>query len=135
MRYLGLRFKKIFAEKIKNEFSGNIDVKSNFNLGEIKEEKEFLKNSKNPVFSFAFTYTINYEEIAKIEFSGVVYVEIEDKSLVKELEKNKRVSDNELRKFILDVVLARTHVESLHLEEKLNLPFHIQSPRVSFGEN
>lgn len=134
MKYVGLRLKKISAEKFKNEFSGSIEVKSNFNLGEVKEEKEFSKNSKSPVFSFAFTYTLNYGEIAKIEFEGVVYVEIEDKSVVKELEKDKKTSDNELRKFILDVVLARTHVESLHLEEKLNLPFHIQSPRVSFGE-
>ena len=79
--------------------------------------------------------SIKYDEFAAISFKGIVYVEVDDKKLISSLEKEgARVSDNDLRKFILDIVLAKTHVESLHLEEKLGLPFHIQSPRVTFNE-
>lgn len=135
MKYAGLRFQKIEAEKFSETFSGNINVNSNFNLGKIKKEEELTKDSEKPIFSFEFTYSVKYEDFAQISFKGLVYIEMEDKKIIKELEKeNTKMTDNDLRKFILDVVLARTHVESLHLEEKLNLPFHIQSPRVKFGE-
>ena len=135
MRYTGLRFKKIEAEKMEDSTGGNINVNSHFNLGKVKKEEDFTKDSEKPIFSFEFVYDIEYEKVAKISFKGTIYIEIEEKSIIKELEEdNPKITDNTLRKFILDIVLARAHVESLHLEEKLNLPFHIQSPRVSIGE-
>lgn len=134
MRYAGLKLQKIEAEKFEEPSRGNINVNSNFNLGKVKRESSLTKDLDKPVFSFEFNYSVKYEEFATISFKGVIYVEIEDKKMIKELEKeDAKVSDDDLRKIILDVVLAKTHVESLHLEEKLNLPFHIQSPRVKFG--
>ena len=135
MRYVGFTLSKIEGEKSEEAPKGNITVNSNFNLGEVKKEEDLVKDSKQDIFSFSFIYTISYEEVAKLSFKGKVYIEIEDKVIVKDLEKSgSKFSDEELRKFILDMVLARTHVESLHLEERLNLPFHIQSPRVSFNK-
>ncbi|MEK6760913.1 MAG: hypothetical protein AABX93_03240 [Nanoarchaeota archaeon] len=136
MKYAGIRFQKIEAEKFEEAKSGNINVNSNFNLGKVKKEEDLTKDSDKPVFSFEFTYSIKYEEFAEISFKGTVYIEIHDKKMIKAFEEeDSRVADNDLRKLILDVVLARTHVESLHLEEKLGLPFHIQSPKVKFGNN
>ncbi|MBI4117041.1 hypothetical protein HY449_04835 [Candidatus Pacearchaeota archaeon] len=133
MRYAGIVFSKIEAEKFEQKTEGNIQVNSNFNLGKIAKE-DLGKDAKKPIFSFEFTYILKYDKIAEISFMGKIYIEIDDKDLIKELEKeNARVTNKELSKLILDVVLARTHVESLHLEEKLNLPFHIQSPRVTIG--
>ena len=133
MRYVGLKLQKIDGEKFSEPKGGNIKVDSNFNLGKIKLESELGVNKEKPIFSFEFNYSILYEDFAKISFKGTIFVEIDDKKLIKELEKEEpRSNDAELRKLILDVVLAKTHVESLHLEEKLNLPFHIQSPRVKF---
>lgn len=128
MKYLGIKFKKITAEKFKDP-SGTITINSNFNLKEVNREKSF-PITKSPVFSFIFNYDLKYSDFATISFEGTIYIEIEDKGLSKELEKDKKIN-TELRKFILEIVLARTHVESLHLEDKLNLPFHIQSPRVN----
>ncbi len=137
MKYAGLRLSKIEAEKLEEKKMGNINVSSNFHLGEFKKE-DLVKDVRKQIYSFEFTYLVEYENIAKISFKGAVYVEVdssEDKDLLKNLEKpGYKLSDNDLRKFILDIVLARTHVECLHLEEKLGLPFHIQSPRVSFGK-
>lgn len=134
MRYAGLRMQRIEAEKFSEISKGDVNVNSNFNLGKVKKEEELTKDSGKPIFSFEFTYSVKYEDFAEISFKGTVFVEIEDKKLIKELENEDiKVNNNDLRKFILDVVLARTHVESLHLEEKLGLPFHIQSPRVKFG--
>ena len=134
MKYAGFKLTKVEAEKFETNPKGNISVNSNFNLGKAKRE-EVAGSDKN-VFGFEFTYTIKYEEFATLSFKGMVFVELEseDKKIVKELETSENSKDNDLRKFILDVVLAKTHVESLHLEERLGLPFHIQSPRVKFGE-
>lgn len=132
MRYVGIVFDKIEAKKLEEKAEGSIQVNSNFNLGGVNRE-DLNKDPKKPVFSFEFVYTLKYDKIAEISFKGKIFVEIEERDLIKELEqKNARISDKELNKLILDIVLARTHVESLHLEEKLGLPFHIQSPRVSF---
>ncbi len=130
MKYLGIKFKKIIAEKFK-EPEGTITINSNFNLKEVNKEESF-KITTMPVFSFIFNYDLKYSDFATISFEGTVYIEIEDKNLAKELEKDKKIINTELRKFILEIVLAKTHVESLHLEEKLNLPFHIRSPKVNF---
>lgn len=133
MRYAGIVFSKIEAEKFKEKQEGNIQVNSNFNIGKITKE-DLSKDPKKPIFSFEFTYALKYSEIAEISFKGKIYIEIDDRDLIKELEgENARVANKDLSKLILDIVLARTHVESLHLEEKLNLPFHIQSPRVTIG--
>ncbi len=133
MRYAGIVFNKIEAEKFEQKTEGNIQVTSNFNLGKISKE-DLGKDAKKPIFSFEFSYILKYDKVAEISFKGKIYIEIDDKELIKDLEKeNARVANKDLSKLILDVVLARTHVESLHLEEKLNLPFHIQSPRVTIG--
>ncbi|MEK6842455.1 MAG: hypothetical protein AABX84_01455 [Nanoarchaeota archaeon] len=133
MKYVGFKLSKVEAERFEGNPSGNINVNSNFNLG--KSKKEDLKD-KRTVFGFDFTYMIKYEEFATLSFKGVVFIELEqeDRNLIKQLESSETIKDNDLRKFILDIVLAKTHVESLHLEERLGLPFHIQSPRVKFGE-
>lgn len=129
MKYVGFKFNKIVAEKFK-EPSGEISVNSNFKMEEVNKET-FFQDQKKPVFGFVFTYDLKYSDIASLSFDGIVYLEIEDKSLIKELEKTKKVSNKELQEFIMNVVLAKIHVESLHLEEKLNLPFHIRAPRVN----
>ena len=135
MKYTGFKLNKIEAERFEGDQQGNINVNSNFNLG--KSKKEDVKDSKRTVFGFDFTYVIKYEEFATLSFKGTVFIEFEqeDKALIKQIESSETTKDNDLRKFILDIVLAKTHVESLHLEEKLGLPFHIQSPRVKFGED
>lgn len=134
MKYAGFKLTKVEAERFETNPKGNINVNSNFNLGKVKREE--VVGSDKDVFGFEFTYTIKYEEFATISFRGTVFIELEseDKKITKELESSENSKDNDLRKFILDVVLAKTHVEALHLEERLNLPFHIQSPRVKFGE-
>ena len=126
MRIIGIKIDKISAERFK-EPEGNINLKTNFNLGKaIKEDIDVPE--KDPVFSFDFTYTLDFEDTAKIEYSGKIFTTI-NKKISKDVEKNTKDIPNELRSMILDFVLHRTHVESLHLEERLGLPFHISSPK------
>jgi hypothetical protein len=129
MRIIGFKLDKILAERFKDP-KGNLTVNSNFKLDNITRKKEL--ETKDPVFSFEFVYTMDYDDVAKVEFKGIIFAEVDDKKLAKEFEKENNVTDSEARKVILDFLLFKTHVESLHLEEKLGLPFHVQSPRVNF---
>ena len=128
MRVVGLKFDKITAERFK-EIDGTVDLKSNFNIGKIEKE-EIKGQESDSIFSFEFTYSLDYDDVAKIEFSGEVFLFV-DKKIAKDLEKEKKVIPDEIKTTLLNFILFRTHVESLHLEEKLNIPFHVSSPRAA----
>ena len=131
MRAIWFKLTKVYGERFKDPEKESVNLNSDFNLGDFTADESF--NRKSPVFEFNFTYTLDFEGFAQIQFKGSVYIEVDDKKIVKELE-NKKV-DNELKKLILDYVLSKTHVDSLNLEEKLGLPFHVSAPRVSISTN
>ena len=130
MKVIGIRFKKISAEKLKED-TKTIELKSNFTLKEIEKDVKISKLSVNPVYNFNFIYLIDYDDVASLVFEGSVYVELEEDK-AKEVEKDKNNIDDQLKKLILDFVLSKTYIESLHLEERLGLPFHIRPPQANF---
>ena len=132
MRPIGFKIEKISAEKFKDPDENGINLKTNFNLGNPSKE-EAAASDKTTVFGFEFTYSIDYDSYALVEFKGKVFLSV-DKELAKELEKENPVISKELKAIILNYSLFKTHAESLHLEEKLGLPFHIPSPIVSEKE-
>ena len=129
MRPIWFKLDKVYCERFKNPTKSSVNLNSNFDLGDFSKSDDFER--KNPVFEFKFTYNLKFEDIAEIFFKGSVFIEIDDKSVLKELE-NKSVN-NDVRKLILDYVLIKTHVDSLNFEEKFNLPFHIAPPRVTLS--
>jgi len=126
MRIVGFKFKKIAAERFK-EPGSKIKLSSDFNTGKPKKEDDSLMNNFKEVFSVDFDYTLTYEEISKIIFEGEIFFTFEEGD-----EKEKISLEN--RKHFLRFVLAKTHVELLHLEEQLNLPFHIKPPQINSEE-
>jgi hypothetical protein len=137
MRVIGIKFKKISAEKLKEDKKDTgktIELKSNFTLTEVEKDDKISKMSVSPVYSFGFIYLIDYEDIASLIFEGSVFVEL-DEIKASEVERNKKNIDDDLKKLILDFVLSKTYIESLHLEERLGLPFHIRPPQVNFQKN
>jgi len=113
------------------EPEGILSVDSNFDISKITEEKTQYNN--NPVFGFEFLYSINYDQIAIIELKGIIFIEIDNIETAENLRENQKISDNDLRKFVIEGILKKTYVETLSLEEKLNIPFHIRPPKVNIG--
>ena len=128
MRIVGFKLLKVSAERFK-DLSGNIQISTNFSIP--KTEKENLKDplGKEIAFSFDFSYILKYQDFAQIEFHGKIYG-VFDKKIAKELEKEESNIPEEVKTFLLNYILHKNHVETLHLEEKLGLPFHIDSPKV-----
>ena len=134
MRIIGFRLSKILGEKLKepDEITLQINLDSNFHLGEVKKT-ENQPFSEETMFSIDFSNVFNFDEVGKIEFKGMVFFALNNdkEEIIKELEEKKSVSDNNLRKLVIDYALKRIHVDSFILEEKLGLPFHISSPKVN----
>ena len=70
---------------------------------------------------------------SRTEIKGIIYFVINnsDSKLLSEVEVSKKINNKPLKKLLIDYTLRKIHVLTLSLEEKLNLPFHIQSPVVS----
>lgn len=128
MKPLNLEILSINAKKEKN-VDKKIDLKTSFDIGK-SEKKELILPDESIVYSFNFTYSIDYEEYANITIKGNVLFSVDQKTS-EGLESEQRVLPNKFKSLILNFVLFKLHTELLHIEEKLGLPFHIPSPTVS----
>jgi hypothetical protein len=131
MKIIGLNYKKISIEKIKDIEAG---VKINTHIGITDIQKRDLELFKSQDLAhFEYEFKINYEPgFASILFEGSLLVLIEDpqqaKNLFKEW-KNKKIPE-EIRKEILNLVLAKCNLKALQLEEDFNLPSHLPFPQI-----
>ncbi|PIN91410.1 hypothetical protein COU57_00725 [Candidatus Pacearchaeota archaeon CG10_big_fil_rev_8_21_14_0_10_32_14] len=134
MKVVSFRLTKILAERLKEaeEKVESINLNSNFNLDAPKKEPSQPSNSQT-LFSIEFTNSYQYDIYARTEIKGIIYFVINnsDSKLLSEVEVSKKINNKPLKKLLIDYTLRKIHVLTLSLEEKLNLPFHIQSPVVS----
>jgi hypothetical protein len=131
MRLLGLGFKKIEIERFSESYK-DLKINTNINISSIEKENSSLIKGKEEILKIRFTYTIDYEpEIAKIEFNGEIFLAIESKKhkeILKDWE-NKIIS-KELRVPLFNIILRKSNIKALQLEDEMNLPLHIPLPSI-----
>ncbi len=137
MKLIGFNFKKISAEKIKN-ISGKIDVKANIDVLNIKEvNSDIFNKSKENLLGVDFIYFINYElGFAKIELKGDLLLSVDSKE-TKEILKNwedKKMPDN-FKVDLFNIILMKTTVKTLQLEEEIGLPAHVSLPKIESNKD
>ena len=134
-KMVGFNLKKISIER-KEDLKEKLEVKSNVDITDIKEEKIELSKDKD-VLSFNFNFDVNYEpKIAELNFKGNVLVLVEPneaKEILKKWKK-KQIADD-LRILVLNTILNKCNVMALNLEDDLNLPSHIPLPKLSLNAN
>ncbi len=137
MKIISLKYTKISAERLKepeNKLS-KINLQSNINLVSAKKEDDNTSTTQT-LFSVEFSNRYNYEGYADIEIKGIVFFTLDkNDKLIEEIEKTNKIDDKTNKKILIDYILRKIHVLSLSLEERLNLPYHIQSPSVSITPN
>ncbi|MBU4116672.1 MAG: hypothetical protein KKG94_02900 [Nanoarchaeota archaeon] len=129
MKIIGFNFNKISAEKTSNQIKG-LKITTNIDISEIKEiESDFLK-TKEELIEINFKYDVVYNtDIAKIEFKGNLIISLESKlkkDILKQW-KDKTLSD-ELKLPLFNVILRKSNLRALQLEDEMNLPLHISLP-------
>jgi hypothetical protein len=138
MRLLGFNFNKISAERLKNT-RDDLKITSNIEIPSIeKTNSDFLKTKNEELISAKFKHTINYEpDVAVLELSGALLLSIESKQakdLLKKWEENKQIPDD-IKIPLLNLIIQKSSVKALELEDTMSFPFHIQFPRVKKQEN
>jgi hypothetical protein len=130
MRLISFNFDKICIEKNPKKID-KIDLKTNIEFIDIKEAKSDFK-FKEELLNIKFKYDIDYgSEFAKLNFVGNVLVSLEakdSKKLLKEF-KDKKISD-EFKIPLFNLILKKSNVKALELEDELSIPLHIKLPYI-----
>lgn len=129
MKFIGFNFSKISIDKKKGDFK-NLKINANVDLLDVVLPKADFSVSKNEqLLQVRFNHTIDYQpDIAKIELEGTVLLSVDQKTAdefqkewkKKRLPKNHNVS-------IFNIILRKSTIKALELEEETNLPLHTKS--------
>lgn len=133
MKIIGFNFTRIHIEKKSDVFTDLKVEAPSVDIHELKQLKSTPFNVKEDVFELKFTYKVKYmPEIANVELSGTILMMVDDKTS-KEMTKNwkdKKLPD-EHKTLIFNVILRKSSLKAIQLEDELNLPPHINMPAVT----
>lgn len=131
MKIIGFSFNKINIEKF-NDKVENLKINTKIDVSEIKNIKSDFFKTKEEIIEVKFTYDINYDpDFAKIELAGMILLAIEPKvvkDILKEWE-NKKMSED-FRITLFNIILRKSNLKALQLEDEMNLPIHISLPMI-----
>ncbi len=133
MPIVGFNLEKINVEK-KDPITGQIKIKNNILVKAVKEKELSLGTTTKKGLKFNFEFSITYEpKIGAILVEGhILYLEEEEKikELLKNWKKDKKIP-NTIMADLVNTILIRCTVKTLSLAQEVNLPPHLQLPRVS----
>jgi hypothetical protein len=135
MRLVGFSFNKINAEKT-SENSKNLKINTGIDISDIREVKSDFFKTKEDLVGITFEYTITYEPgFAKLNFIGNVLMGLESS---KSKEVFKKWKDKEIpedfRLVLFNIILKKSSLRALQLEEELNLPTHFPLPSIKLDK-
>lgn len=140
MQVIGFNFEKILAERTerKNQKAGEkLEIKSNINVKDISPEKVDIVKDKE-VLKFSFEFTIDYHpEIAKLLLAGSAIMMMEKdkaKEIMKKWKSSKKITED-VKIPLFNMIMTKSNLRALQLEEELNLPTHIPMPRIQPQQN
>ncbi len=132
MRILGFNQTKIYGEKT-GKSAENIKINSNIDISEISRVATDVLSSKEELLSITYTITFDYSpDFARIELKGSFVVEVEKDKAQKILEswKQKKL-DEEFHLSLTNLILRKSHVKALQIEDELGIPFHFKLPSLA----
>jgi len=129
MKILGFSLNKLYIERMSHDMS-NLKINTKIDISDISETKSSFLKLKEEVIGVRFTYEINYDpDYAKIELSGSVLVAVEPKlarEIIRQWEDKKM--PEEFRVDIFNIIIKKSTIKALELEDEMNLPSHIPFP-------
>lgn len=132
MRVIGFNFTKISIERLEEAArpTGELKINTQMDVPELKEVKTDILKTKEEIIAAKFTYGVNYDpDFAKIELEGKILLAVDPK-IAKEVLKQwkKKKIPEEFRLLLFNVILKKSSLKALNLEEELNLPLHMPMP-------
>lgn len=136
MKILGFNFSKISVEKFPDKVE-DIKLNTNIDVLDIKPVKADMLKTKDELVGVKFSYSIKYDpNYAKIEFSGDILISVDSKlakDVLKEWKDKKLPEDFQI--FVYNIILRKSNIRALELEDEMNLPLHFPLPTLKKSEN
>jgi hypothetical protein len=132
MRLVGFDFKKISIERFKDQVE-NLKFNTKVDISAVDTIKSDIFKSKEELLKIEFIYSVMYEpEFAKVELTGNIILAVEPRIAREVLKgwKDKQTSE-EFRIFMFNIILRKSNIKALQLEDELGLPLHIPLPSLS----
>jgi len=132
MRLVGFDFKKISIERFKDQVE-NLKFNTKVDISAVDTIKSDIFRSKEELLKIEFIYSVMYEpEFAKVELTGNIILAVEPRIAREVLKgwKDKQTSE-EFRIFMFNIILRKSNIKALQLEDELGLPLHIPLPSLS----
>lgn len=129
MKLAGFNFTKISVEKF-SDIPEKLKINTNIDIFDIFELKSDFLKTKEELLGVKFTYVVNYDpKFAKTEINGTMIVVLEPKIAKEVLKKwkDKKISED-FRVPIFNIILKKSSLKALQLEDEMNLPLHIPLP-------
>lgn len=137
MPIVGFNFTTIHSEK-KKAIKGKVQIKSNVNISDVKEEKLPTGKTKTDGLRFDFNFNLDYNpEIGNINLKGFIYY-MDDPKVLKDIMTNwkkKKIIPKEVTEQIINTILYRASIKAISLAEDINLPPHIRMPIIAPSSN
>ena len=131
MQIIGFNLTKISGERQEN-FNDKLDLKQNLNIDDIIEDQMQISNDR--VLNIKFTFGLDYSEtkLGQIEIKGKIIIMPKKDELENILKswKDKQLPEA-FKLFIFNFILAKCNIKALQLEDELNLPPHVQLPKLA----
>lgn len=129
MKIVGFNFTKINVEKLKDKIE-NLKINTKIDISDITDVKSSSFKIKEELLGVKFIYNIDYDpDFAKIELAGTLILGVESriaKDVLKQWKTKKMPED--FRITLFNIILRKSSLKALILEEEMNLPLHIQLP-------
>ena len=133
MKVVGFNFTRISIERLEGskESKEKVSINTNIDIPEISEVKsDILLNSEEGFIGAKFNYGVNYDpKMAKVILEGKILISLDKNSMKEILDswKDKKLP-SDFKLFLFNVVLKKSTLKALQLEEELNLPLHMPLP-------
>ncbi len=135
MKLIGFSFNKISVEKF-SPATRETKINTSIDISEINSPNSGFFKPKGELLEIKFKYTIEYSpEIAKIELSGAIAIEVEAKVSREVLKqwKDKELEDD-FKITLFNLIIRKANIKALQLEDEMNLPYHVPFPTLKAPE-
>jgi hypothetical protein len=130
MKVVNFNFTKISIERLKDKIDNNLKFNTKLDLSSIDSLKSDILKIKDELIKIDFVYTVLYEpDFAKLELAGSLILSVDPK-MAKEILKNwkDKQTSEEFRVVIFNVILKKSNIKAIQLEDEMGLPTHIPLP-------